>query len=168
LRHVTLPNATNIDYIIDGQNRRIGKKVNNVLVEGFLHRNQLQPAAWLNASGTVKATFVYGLHANVPEYMVQGTTTYRLITDQVGSVRLVVNTATGAVAERIDYDEFGNLLTDSAPGTQPFGFAGGLRDLDTGRCYTPAARDRADEQLTICVLRAGPGRGAEAGFSATC
>jgi RHS repeat-associated protein len=80
----------------------------------------------------VKATFIYGLHANVPEYLVQGTSTYRLITDQVGSVRLVVNTSTGAVAQRIDYDEFGNVLSDTAPGTQPFGFAGGLRDLDTG------------------------------------
>jgi RHS repeat-associated protein len=64
--------------------------------------------------------------------MLLGGTTYRLITDQVGSVRLVENTSTGAVAERIDYDEFGNVLSDSAPGTQPFGFAGGLRDLDTG------------------------------------
>jgi YD repeat-containing protein len=45
LRHVTLPNATNIDYLIDGQNRRLGKKVNGALVEGFLYRNQLQPAA---------------------------------------------------------------------------------------------------------------------------
>src|SRR5438445_12114887 len=32
--------------------------------------------------------------------MVQSTTMYRLVTDQVGSVRLVVNTATGAIAER--------------------------------------------------------------------
>ena len=131
LRHVTLPNATNIDYVIDGQNRRIGKKVNGVLVEGFLYRSQLKPAAWLNGDGSVRATFVYGLHANVPEYMVQGGTSYRLITDQVGSVRLVENTSTGVVAERIDYDESGNVLSDTAPGTQPFGFAGGLRDLDT-------------------------------------
>ena len=58
--------------MIDGQNRRIGKKVNGGLVEGFLYRNQLQPAAWLNGDGTVRATFVYGVHANVPEYMVQG------------------------------------------------------------------------------------------------
>jgi RHS repeat-associated protein len=36
------------------------------------------------------------------------------------------------VAERVDYDEFGSPLSDSAPGFQPFGFAGGLRDLDTG------------------------------------
>ncbi|GAC1431733.1 MAG: hypothetical protein NVSMB62_28750 [Acidobacteriaceae bacterium] len=132
LRHVTLPNRTQIDYVIDGQSRRIGKKVNGVLLEGFLYRNQLQPAAWLDGTGAVKATFVYGLHPNVPEYMVQGTTTYRLITDQVGSVRLVVNTSTGAVVERIDWDEFGNVLADSAPGTQPFGFAGGLKDQDAG------------------------------------
>jgi RHS repeat-associated protein len=64
--------------------------------------------------------------------MVQGATTYRLITDQVGSVRLVLDASSGAVAERIDWDEFGNVLSDTAPGTQPFGFAGGLRDLDSG------------------------------------
>jgi RHS repeat-associated protein len=145
LRHVALPNATQIDYLIDGHNRRVGKKVNGMLVEGFIYRNQLQPAAWLDAAGAVKATFVYGLHANVPEYAMQGSTTFRLITDQIGSVRLVVNASTGVVAERIEYDEFGNVLYDSAPGLQPFGFAGGLLDRDTGltkfgvRDYDPAA-----------------------------
>jgi hypothetical protein len=32
----------------------------------------------------------------------------------------------------IDYDEFGNVTNDTAPGTIPFGFAGGLYDKDTG------------------------------------
>jgi RHS repeat-associated protein len=132
LRGVTLANGTAIAYVIDGQNRRIGKKVNGVLLEGFLYGSQLQPASWLNGDGSIRATFVYSDSPNVPEYMAQGTTTYRLIRDQVGSVRLVENTSTGAVAERIDYDEFGNVLSDSAPGFQPFGFAGGLRDLDSG------------------------------------
>src|SRR5437762_1772034 len=31
----------------------------------------------------------------------------------------------------MDYDEFGNVLLDSNPGFQPFGFAGGLYDLST-------------------------------------
>jgi RHS repeat-associated protein len=44
----------------------------------------------------------------------------------------VVNTGNGAVVEEIDYDEFGNVMSDSAPGTIPFGFAGGLTDVDTG------------------------------------
>ena len=32
----------------------------------------------------------------------------------------------------MDYDEFGNVLTDTNPGFQPFGFAGGVYDGDTG------------------------------------
>jgi RHS repeat-associated protein len=47
------------------------------------------------------------------------------------SVRLVVDSPTGNVAERIDYDEFGNVISDSTLGFQPFGFAGGIRDIDT-------------------------------------
>jgi len=121
-----------VSGVQEGQNRRIGKKVNGVLVEGFLYRNQLQPVAWLNGDGTVRARFVYGGKPNVPEYMVTSAgTTYRLITDQVGSVRVVID-STGTVADQIDYDNFGNLLSDSSPGFQPFGFAGGLRDVDTG------------------------------------
>jgi RHS repeat-associated protein len=63
--------------------------------------------------------------------MEKGGRTYRILTDQVGSVRLVVNASTGEVAQRIDYDEFGNVLNDTNPGFQPFGFAGGLYDQDT-------------------------------------
>jgi RHS repeat-associated protein len=64
--------------------------------------------------------------------LVKGGTTYRILSDQVGSVRLVVNASTGAVAQRIDYDAFGVVTADTNPGFQPFGFAGGLTDLDTG------------------------------------
>jgi RHS repeat-associated protein len=49
----------------------------------------------------------------------------------LGSIRLVVNSATGAIAQQIDYDEFGRILSDSNPGFQPFGFAGGLYDHTT-------------------------------------
>jgi RHS repeat-associated protein len=47
-------------------------------------------------------------------------------------VRLVVDSNTGAVAQRLDYDEFGRVLKDTASGFQPFGFAGGLYDPATG------------------------------------
>src|SRR5207302_1808715 len=33
--------------------------------------------------------------------------------------------------QRMDYDAFGNVLLDTNPGFQPFGFAGGLYDRDT-------------------------------------
>jgi RHS repeat-associated protein len=63
--------------------------------------------------------------------MVRSGQTYRILSDHLGSVRLVVNAATGAVAQRIDYDEFGVVTLDTNPGFQPFGFAGGLYDPDT-------------------------------------
>jgi RHS repeat-associated protein len=67
----------------------------------------------------------------VPDYLIKGGVTFRIITDHLGSPRLVVDVATGNVAQRIDYDEFGQVLSDSSPGFQPFGFAGGLYDKDT-------------------------------------
>jgi len=63
--------------------------------------------------------------------MVRGVTTYRIVSDQLGSPRLVVNITDGSVAEQLDYDEFGNVLADTNPGFQAFGFAGGLYDLHT-------------------------------------
>jgi RHS repeat-associated protein len=132
LTHVTLPNATQIDYVIDGRNRRIGKKANGALVQGFLYQNQLAPVAELDGSNNLVSRFVYGVRSNVPDYMIKGGVTYRIISDHLGSVRLVVDVNTGAVAQRMDYDEFGVVLIDTNPGFQPFGFAGGLYDKDTG------------------------------------
>ena len=45
---------------------------------------------------------------------------------------MVVDAATGVIAQRMDYDEFGLVTLDTNPGFQPFGFAGGLYDADTG------------------------------------
>ena len=64
-------------------------------------------------------------------YMVKGGATYQLITDHIGSVRLVVDVNSGAIAQQIDYDEFGKIIFDSNPGFQPYAFAGGLYDTQT-------------------------------------
>ncbi|WP_105214036.1 RHS repeat-associated core domain-containing protein [Pseudoalteromonas sp. T1lg22] len=45
---------------------------------------------------------------------------------------MVVDTATGNIAQQLTYDAFGRVLSDSNPGFQPFGFAGGLYDKETG------------------------------------
>jgi RHS repeat-associated protein len=44
----------------------------------------------------------------------------------------MVNAVTGAVVQRMRHDEFGNVLEDTNPGFTPFGFAGGIYDVDTG------------------------------------
>jgi YD repeat-containing protein len=110
-----LPDGRVIEYVADGLNRRVGKKVNGALVEGYLYDGQLRPVAWLDATGAVKATFVYATHVNVPEYMTTSAGTFRILTDHLGSPRLVVDTSSGAVAQRMDYDSFGNVLNDTNP-----------------------------------------------------
>ena len=103
-----------------------------MLVQGFLYQDQLEPVAELDGSGNLVACFAYcGCGKPVPEYMVKGGVTYRIISDHLGSPRLVVDTTTGAVLQRMDYDEFGSVILDTNPGFQPFGFAGGLYDQDT-------------------------------------
>jgi len=128
LRRVTLPNGTAIEYVIDPMNRRIGKKVNGTLVQGFLYQDQLNPAAELDGAGNVVSQFVYGPRSNVPSLVIKNGVTYRVVADHLGSVRLVVRAADGVVMQRLDYDEFGRVLANSNAGFQPFGFAGGLYD----------------------------------------
>ena len=131
LMSVTLPNATQLTYLVDGLNRRVGKRVNGVLVQGFLYQGGFSPIAELDGSGNVVSRFVYGARGNVPEYLIKAGQTYRIVSDHLGSPRLVVNVATGQVAQRLDYDAWGQVVQDTAPGFQPFGFAGGLYDKDT-------------------------------------
>jgi RHS repeat-associated protein len=131
LRGVTLANGTAITYLIDGQNRRVGKKVNGALVESFLYEDDLGRVGWYDGTGGLKAQFFFDIQGEAPAYMIKAGQSYKFVRDQVGSVREAI-ASDGSIAARLDFDEFGNALSDSVPGFQPFGFAGGLRDLDTG------------------------------------
>jgi len=113
LRSVQLPNGKKIEYVIDGRNRRIGKKVNGVLTQGFLYQGRLNPITELDGDGNVVSRFVYGSKVNVPDYLVKGGKTYRILSDHLGSPKLVVDVSNGSVVQRMDYDAFGNVIEDS-------------------------------------------------------
>jgi RHS repeat-associated protein len=128
---VGLPSGDQVSYVLDAVGRRVGKRVNGALVRGWLY-SDIRPIAELNATGAVVSRFVYATRGQVPDLMWTSGGLYRLVADERGSVRLVVNTATGAVAQRLDYDAWGNVITDTNPGFQPFGYAGGLWDASVG------------------------------------
>lgn len=132
LGRVALPTGTVIQYQVDGLNRRIGRLVNGVRTHGWLWSGTLRPVAEVDAAGTLVSRFVYGTAINVPDYLVRGSQTYRLVTDHLGSVRLVVDVASGVVVQQLAYDAWGQVTLDTNPGWQPFGFAGGLYDPATG------------------------------------
>ncbi|QDK37959.1 RHS repeat domain-containing protein [Bdellovibrio sp. NC01] len=143
LRSVKLPDGGVIDYVIDGLNRRVGKKINGKLVQGFIYLNQLQIAAEVDGTGRISKTFVYGTKVNVPDYVNYNGKQYRIISDQVGTPKMIVDSVTGSVVEQFSYDEFGNNLDGKVSAIIPFGFAGGINDSDTGlvrfgaRDYSP-------------------------------
>jgi RHS repeat-associated protein len=132
LLSVDLPDGRTIAYVVDGLGRRLGKRVDGVLVQGLLYDDDLRPIAELDGSGAAISRFVYGSDGQVPSYLTRGGATYRLVADHLGSPRLVVDVATGQIAQELAYDVFGRVLVDTNPGFQPFGFAGGLYDPDTG------------------------------------
>ena len=136
LRQASLPNA-DVAYVVDGTGRRVGRIVTTVSPpsvsrSGLLYDGALQPVAATDDVGNVTARYVQATQAITPDVMIGPTATYRVIGDHLGGVRLLVDLATGAIAQRLDYDEFGVVTADSAPGAQAFGFAGGVYDPVTG------------------------------------
>ena len=138
LREVVLSDGTAIECLIDGRDRRVGKKIDGELQKTWIYRDQLSPVAQFDGEGNVTHRFVYAEMAHSPSWMVrvdpvtQDETTYRVIADHLGSIRLVIDVETGIIAQRMDYGPFGEVLFDSNPGFQPFGFAGGIHDRDAG------------------------------------
>lgn len=122
-----------ITYVIDGMNRRVAKKRGTSVIKQWLYRDGLKPVAELDGSGHLLSTYVYGSNRNVPDYMVTGGKTYRILTDQLGSVRMVVDVSDSThVPFSATYTAFGEATITGTPDFLPFGFAGGMLDIDTG------------------------------------
>lgn len=121
-------------YNVDGFNRRVHKTKNGAFKYQFIYDNRGRIAASEGSGAAIQAEFIYATDDRVPDYMyvVSSAAEYRIITDHLGSPRLMVNTATGAVSQRMDYNDLGVLVSDTNDGFQPFGFAGGVWDSALG------------------------------------
>ncbi len=106
----------------------------------------------MDSNGNPASHFAYSTHENVPDLMLRnesGTwTLYRIVSDEIGTVKAVVRAGDGWVAETYTYaDAWGSPY--SAFSYQPFGFAGGLYASYEGlyhfgaRDYSPLQRQWA-------------------------
>jgi RHS repeat-associated protein len=125
LRNVALPDGRVVSYVLDGWGRRVAKKVNGSIVKAWLYRGNLAPVAELDSSGAVVLRMADG-------FVTRSGATHRVVTDSLGSPRLIMNSSTGAVVQRMEHDEWGQTTNDTSVGWQPIGFAGGIYDPDTG------------------------------------
>jgi RHS repeat-associated protein len=101
------------------------------IVNRYVWLDQLRLGAELDADGKMVKQFIYADSVNVPEHMIMNGRKYLFIKDHRGSVNMVVDSVTGEIKQQIKYSEFGEVLQDTNPGFQPFGFAGGLYDYET-------------------------------------
>lgn len=131
LSKVILPSQKVIEYLIDGQGRRVGKKVDGVLAESYIYQSQTQIIAVTDSTGVITKRFVYGEKQNSPDVLIMNNKEYRIISDQVGTPRQVVDLSNGRVKEELNFDEFGDDPDIEGRKVLPFGFAGGLYDRDT-------------------------------------
>jgi RHS repeat-associated protein len=109
----------------------VAKLLNGEIVEKYLWQNKTTLLATYDGNGELKQRFEYTL-GYAPTAFTQNGERYYLLTDQLGSPRIVTNSA-GSVVKDIRYDSYGNVLEDSNPEFElPIEFAGGLYDNDTG------------------------------------
>ena len=130
LLKVTLPDLTEVEYLYDPIGRRIAKKIGESIVEKYIWQGMTRLLAVYDGDDNLLMRFEY-VDDRMPVVVTTEGVTYYLVYDQVGSLRVVADSA-GDVVKRIDYDSFGNIITDTNEAFKiPFGFAGGLHDRDT-------------------------------------
>jgi len=130
LKQVQTPDHT-IEYRHNALGNRVAKLKDGQVVERYLWQDKTTLLATYDGDGNLKQRFNYTL-GHAPTSFTENGETYYLLTDHLGSPRMITDSF-GQVVKAIEYDAYGNVIHDSTPNiTIPFGFAGGLKDPDTG------------------------------------
>jgi RHS repeat-associated protein len=130
LKKVVLPDGKVIEYLHNANHQRIAKKVNSVITEKYLWLGLTTLLAVYDKDNNLLMRFNYADN-RMPLSMQKSGQQYYLHYDQVGTLKLVTDSA-GNIVKQVDYDSYGKVLSDSDTNFKvPFGFAGGLYDQDT-------------------------------------
>jgi RHS repeat-associated protein len=120
-----------IEYRHNALGNRAARIKDGQVVERYLWQDKTTLLATFDGDGKLKQRFEYTL-GHVPTSFTENGTRYYLLSDHLGSPRVITDSA-GQVVKTIEYDSYGNVISDSNPDFEiPFGFAGGLHDRDTG------------------------------------
>ena len=132
LKSVVKPDGTVIKYYQNADQQRVAKEVNGTIVEKYLWKDLTTLLAVYDGNDSLTSRFEYAGERMPYKMTIGDGTVYYLAYDQVGTLK-AVTTEDGTIVKKVEYDTFGNVLSDSASDFKvPFGFAGGLYDPDTG------------------------------------
>lgn len=128
-------------YAYDGDSLRESKTVSGTTTQ-FVWDGTGSHVLQQN-NGTTKTSFILGPNG-LPLEQIAGSTTTYLHEDQIGSVRLITDSAgSTSTASTTTYSPYGTVVSTSGSLTSPFGFAGMYLDNESGlyaathRYYSP-------------------------------
>ncbi len=123
-----------IDYIYDGNNQRIGKRIDGAVTERYvIDRNQI--ALVFDGAGVQMHRYLYG--TQIDQVLADETevSTNWMLGDNQGSIRDVVD-SNGSLINHVVYDSFGKVQSQSNTGYDlRFGYTGREQDGETGLDY---------------------------------
>jgi RHS repeat-associated protein len=122
-----------IDYIYDGNNQRIGKRIDGAVVERYvIDRNQI--ALVFDGAGSQTHRYLYGTAVDQVLADETGVSNW-MLGDNQGSIRDVVD-GNGSLVNHVVYDSFGKVQSQSNAGYDlRFGYTGREQDGETGLDY---------------------------------
>jgi RHS repeat-associated protein len=123
-----------IDYIYDGNNQRIGKRIDGAVTERYvIDRNQI--AVVFDGAGSQTHRYLYG--TQVDQVLADETATSMVwaLADREGTVSDLVDNS-GVVVNHITYDSFGKVVAQSNASVGfRYGYTGREQDAETGLDY---------------------------------
>jgi RHS repeat-associated protein len=123
-----------IDYVYDGNNQRIGKRIDGAVTERYvIDRNQI--ALVFDGAGVQTHRYLYGTQIDQVLADEIGFSTNWMLGDNQGSIRDVVD-SNGSLINHVVYDSFGKVQSQSNAGYDlRFGYTGREQDNETGLNY---------------------------------
>jgi RHS repeat-associated protein len=123
-----------IEYIYDGNNQRIGKRIDGAVVERYvIDRNQI--ALVFDGAGVQTHRYLYGTQVDQVLADETGVSTNWMLGDNQGSIRDVVD-GNGNLINHVVYDSFGQVQSQNNAGYDlRFGYTGREQDGETGLDY---------------------------------
>ena len=136
---VTLDSDGNIvkrmEYAYDVFDRRIGKSLDGAISEVFVYDGDHIALVFDGDGELTQRNFHGPLIDQILAIEGAGSQVQWGLGDNLGTIRIVVN-ADGVVVNRIVYDSFGEVVSESNPGVDfRYGFTGRELDLETGLVY---------------------------------
>jgi RHS repeat-associated protein len=123
-----------IEYIYDGDNQRIGKRIDGAVVERYvIDRNQI--ALVFDGAGSQTHRYLYG--TAVDQVLADETQAGMVwaLADNQGTVKDLVDNS-GVVVNHVTYDSFGQVVAQSNAGVEfRYGYTGRDKDGETGLDY---------------------------------